>query len=245
MDGGLSGPRRMRVRLVFLLAALAGATAFARPVAAQPQIPATFFGSASLDGTPPAAGSEVRGYVDGLDCTQPGALGTIVDGGVGAYVIEVMHESQKPGCGKPGKSVTFTVAGRAAGQRAAWQAGPNRLDLNAGSGAPVPLPTPAATATPAVAANLTPGATATTASIGAVTPLPRPSVLPTDDVTLPLTPRPPGFGSVSRSPAEGGDSGFPAWAAVVLAFGGVAAAGGAAGYWLSRRQRPPMPPPPP
>ncbi|MCC6382575.1 MAG: hypothetical protein IT304_08690 [Dehalococcoidia bacterium] len=233
------------MRFVFFLFAVAGVATVVQPAGAQPQIPATYFGSASLDGAPPPEGSAVRGYVDGLDCTQPGALGTVVDGGVGAYVIEVMHESQKPGCGKPGKTATFTVAGRLAGQQAAWQAGPNRLDLNAGRGAPVPLPTPAATAAPAVGATTTSLGGTATAAVGAVTPLPRPSVLPTDDVRLPLTPRPPGFGSVSRAPAadQGGD--FPAWAVVVLAFGGVALGGGVSGYWLSRRRRPPRPPTPP
>ncbi len=195
---------------------------------AQPQVPATFFGSATVDGKPPDDGTEVRGFVDGQDCTQvgPGYRGTIKDAGVGAYVINVVHESQKAGCGIEGKTVTFTIGGRTAVQTATWQLGPQRVDLTVGAGTPVPLPTstPVPTAGPTEAA-------ATATEIAKATPLST-GPPPTDDVTLPLS-----SGAVRRPQAQASsDSGGVSVLLVVLVVVIVLAAGGAvAGVILSRR----------
>lgn len=204
------------------------------PAAAQPQIPATFFGSVAVDGTPAPDGAEVRGFVGGTDCTQsaPGERRAVRDGGVTAYAIEVVHESQRPGCGRKGLRVTFTVDGVAAVQDAAWEAGAVRLDLSTGSGTTIPLPT--ATNTPTVAA--TPGGGA---SAGQVSP--KPGTPPTDDITLPgtlapaATPQDAGAGAASADGEEDGDGG-DLRLVVAVTVGVLAIAGVAGGVALSRRK---------
>jgi hypothetical protein len=233
---------------------LAAAAMVARPPAAraQPQLPATYYGTASIDGKPPPAGSEVRGFIDGKDCTQgaPGSRPIAIENGVAEYVILVVHESQVPGCGHAGATVTFTIGGQAATQTSPWSADLHRLDLNAGSGAPVPLPTGTTTPTPP------PGTTPATAP---ASPLPSatttgatPAAPPTDDIPLPfLTPKVSGGTSVAATQAaeagrsggggSGGD-GTPGWVLVAGGAAVVALVGGVAGVLLSRRGRGSAPP---
>ena len=207
--------RPSAVALAFAAAVACGTQLLTtQPSAAQvPDVPATFYGSATIDGGLPPVGSPVRGFVDGRDCTQPGAMGTIAAGSVGAYVISVMHESQQPGCGREGAAITFTIAGREAGQSATWKRGPQELGLNAGTGAVQPLPpgipTPAAAQT-----AVTPGGAPTLVTAGG------------------STPRPPGV-----SPDEpGDDDDGPGVAGVVLTgLAVIALAGGVAGWLISRR----------
>ena len=208
----------------------------------QPQIPATFYGSASIDGKPVPDGTEVRGFIGATDCTQggPNYHGTITDAGVAAYVIEVVHDSQVPGCGQRGKRVTFTIGGQPAGQTAAWEPGPHHLDLNAGSGHPEPLPT--STAIPTVS---TAQAAATATAVAKFTPRP-PGTLPTDAVSLSGT-KQPGAAAQSAPPgsaASGRGGGAPV---VLIILGGVvvlAVLGAVAGLALSRRgSEPPGGPP--
>lgn len=230
-----------------LCAALLLASA-ARPVAAQPSPPATFFGSVTLDGHLPAAGTEVLALVDGKDCAQrgPAFRGTVIDAGVGAYVVSVMHESQEPGCGREGRIVRFTVGGKPALQTAPWKTGPQRLDLTTSAGTPVPLPT-ATPAPPATATPSPPPATAVSAAgTGAVATV-GPSALPTDDVRLPiLTPKPPAplpgqeqaaatvLAAQARRAHDDGGGGI--WLPVLVGLGALGVAGGAGGLWLSRRK---------
>jgi len=219
-----------------------GFTLFPREASAQPQVPATFFGSVTIDGKPPEDGTEVRGFVDGQDCTQlgPGYRGTIIDAGVGAYVINIVHESQKAGCGKEGKTVTFAIAGRPAVQTAKWQLGPQRIDLTIGPGTPVPL----STATPIPTAGPTQVA-ATATEVAKSTPL-MTGTPPTDDIKLPFS-----TGSARQpqsqptSQASGGSGGFPVLLVVFLVVVALAAGGAIAGVALSRRsptQKGPGPP---
>ena len=150
---------RYRVTATLLAVALTAVACAAlgwRSANAQPQPPANFFGSVSIDGKPVPDGTEVRGLINGKDCTQPSTRqGTLSDGGVSAYAIAVMHESQEPGCGTPGAAVVFTIGGRRANEGVTWKPGPLRIDLNAGNGTPPPLPTPTPTS-----ANATPSAAA-------------------------------------------------------------------------------------
>ncbi len=196
---------------------------------AQPGIPATFYGSASVDGQPVPDGTPVRGFINGKDCTQPPPPerpGTMRDGGVSAYVIDVMHESQEPGCAAEGRTVTFTIGGRPANETAMWKAGDQHLDLNAGSGQPLPLPT----ATTATAGPTQAAATATEQA--KFTPRAA-GTLPTDDVSLGSTPHLPGS---TAAEAPRGDSGGPSALSILLVLVlilGVAGAG--AGIALSRR----------
>ena len=191
-----------------------------------PQIPATFYGAATVDGKAPPEGSEVRGIINGLDCTQPGAAGTISADGVGAYVISVMHESQRSGCGKDGATVNFTIAGRDAGQSATWAPGPQQLGLNAGIGQAQPLPSnvPVPTNAPE------------TASAAASGVPPAGSVQ--SQATRGSTPLPPGTSDTTDSDGDG-----PGVAGVaIVALFVIALLAGAAGMIVSRRKAAPGPP---
>ncbi len=189
----------------------------AHPASAQPQVPATVYGSVTVDGRAAPAGTEVRALIGGIDCTQaaPGERGTITDGPAAAYVVAVVSESQRPGCGRTGALITFTVGGRPALQSIPWEPGPIRLDLSVGSAAITPLPTP----TPAPP-----------------TPTPPSGPPPTDDVTLPgtLVPAP---ASPSPAPADNGEASSLA-PAVIVALVAVAGGGAVAGILLARRTRP-------
>lgn len=200
------------------------------PAFAQPQVPASFYGTASIDGHALPDGTEIAAIIDGKDCTQPGGNGTIVEGSASVYVINVMHESQAPGCGAEGKSIAFRVGTRDAAQTATWHTGLQRLDLNAGSGNPVPLP-PEANSTVSEA-----GKQATATEQAKFTP--RTGSPPTDDVSLTTTPSP--KGTVGSVPAKGNDdravSPILAILVVLVVLIGVGAAGGVG---LSRRGRPP------
>lgn len=221
----------MRVRPLLLSAAL-GTAIVPSLAAAQPQLPATFYGSVTIDGQPAATGTEVRALIGTTDCTQaaPGERPVFRDGDAAAYVVAVLHESQRPGCGRPGATVTFTIDGRPALQSATWQPGPVRLDLSLGSPTTIPLPT----STP------TPRATPT------ATPRPAPTgPPPTDDLTLPGTLVPGGAsspGGVAAGhppPATPDDSsgGALPWLAATVAV--TLAAGAAAAAIAVRRHRQP------
>ena len=224
--GSHTKPGGVRVRFILLLS-LAGLAllAGAGSALAQPQLPSTIYGSASVDGSSVPDGTQVRGLIDGNDCTQPSGTGTVTDGGASAYVISVMHETQRAGCGKEGKTVTFTINGRIAPQTADWKVGIQQVNLNIGQGQPVALPT------------FTPGPTGGTASVptpaasGPTAPQPS-GPLPTDDVHF-STPKAPG-----TQPARQDDSGAPVAAILLGALAGIALAGGIAGYLFSRRKPP-------
>ena len=201
-----------------------------RTALAQPQLPSTIYGSASIDGKPVRDGTQVRGYIDGNDCTQPSGLsGTVTDGGASGYVINVMHETQRAGCGKDGKTITFTVDGRPALQSTEWKIGIQRLDINIGQGQPIALPT--LTPVPAAPSLLTqtPAASASASTVG------QPSgPAPTGDGHFGKTPRPPGSSPVTNSE----DSSAPVAVILLGALTLIAVVGGVAGYLLSRRKPP-------
>ena len=209
----------MRILLPLAAALLAAGAAVA---VAQPQVPATVYGSVTIDGQPAPTGTEVRAFIGATDCTQaaPGERLAFRDGNATAYVVTVLHESQRPGCGRAGAVITFTVDGRPALQSVAWEPGPIRLDLSLGSPTVIPLPT--ATPTPP----------------GAASPSPRPAPTgppPTDDVALPgtLVPSPPGA-RAAGDPGSGG-SGAPLWP--WLAGGLLVLAAGAAAAVVALRRR--------
>jgi hypothetical protein len=203
---------------------------------AQPQIPSSFYGSVTIDGEAAPDGTEVRALIDGTDCSQsvPGERPAIREGGATVYVIHVVHQSQRPGCGLDGKTVTFTIAGRPAVQQATWKPGPQQLDLSAGTGGIVPLPTPTAT----VPGTQTGGPL--TPARGTPTTLARPTgTPPTDDIRLPGTPSTPG--GIDVTPAAGeayvdADEGGPIAGMLVAAVAAIAAGGAGAGVFLARRR---------
>lgn len=237
------------MRLLSLFAVLAFAFGWSEAVA-QPQLPSTFYGSASIDGQPVPNGTLVRAYIDGVDCTQgTGASGTFAEGNSAAYVVHVIHESQKEGCGREGKTVTFRIGDATPSQTAPWRAGPRQLDLNAGSGQPVPLPT-ATPVTPTVPAS-TPAGTPTASPADLITRTPPATsgtdaptgTTPTGDVRFGQTPKPPGDGDPGDS-SDDDPGGFPIGLALLAAFVLLAAGGGAVGLLMSRRATSPENPNP-
>lgn len=208
---------------------------------AQPQIPSSFFGSVTIDGKAAPDGTEVRALIDGVDCSQspPGERTAAREGEATVYVIHVVHESQRPGCGRDGKVISFTIAGSAALQQGTWKPGPQQLDLSTGTGDVVPLPT---STPPVPGAN--PDAPLAT-DTGTPPTLSRPTgTRPNDDVQLPGTLTPPAGATGTReAPASssGDDGGGSVWVLLVVALSVIAAGGAAAGIGLARRRKPRSP----
>ncbi|MGD9934816.1 MAG: hypothetical protein AB7T37_14025 [Dehalococcoidia bacterium] len=122
------------IAATLLAGALIGALlTLSHALAQPPQIPATFFGTVSVDGAPVPPGTLVRAFVDGVDCTQPGGSGAFDEGGASHYLVDVMHESQAPGCGRTGAEVSFKVGNQSADVAATWNSGPYALDLFVGT----------------------------------------------------------------------------------------------------------------
>lgn len=240
-ESGLTLKRQVRmvpVRTLFASASaiVLGLAAFVG-AAAQPQLPATYFGSVTIAGEPAAAGIEVRGFVGGVDCSQsaPGEHVVVRDGAIAVYVLHVVHESQRPGCAKDGAPVSFLVDGKPAIQTAPFKVGPNRLDLSLGSAPPIPLPsatgTTAAVIQTATSGTPIPGASPTTLTRPTGTP-------PTDDVRFDSTL--PGRSIVPSGPGilpGDSDDGSSLWVVVMVCLGILALAAGAAGLFLARRPR--------
>lgn len=220
------------VRTLFASAAALGLGIFAFATAvAQPQLPATYYGTVTISGEPAPAGIEIRGFVNGVDCSQspPGEHVVLGDGSLAVYVLYVVHESQRPGCAKDGSVVTFMVDGKPSVQTAKWKVGPTHLDLSLGAASPIPLPsstgTIGAVIQTAAAGTPLPGASSTVLSRPSGTP-------PTDDVhfdsTLPSGP--------SRQDASS-DGGSSLAVALVVLIGVLVLVAGAVGLYLARRSR--------
>jgi len=211
---------------VVVLAAAASWFAAGGAVFAQPQVPASYYGTASIDGHALPDGTEIAAIIDGKDCTQPGGHGTIVEGRASVYIVNVMHESQSPGCGVEGKTIRFRVGTRDAPQTATWHAGLQRLDLNAGSGSPLPLP-PEANATVSEA-----GRQATATEQAKFTP--KTGSPPTDDVSLTKTPAAAETTPAGGKKDDGGSAVSPLFA-ILIVLVVLIALGAAGGVGLSRR----------
>ena len=206
----------------------AGAQPLPQPVP-QPSIPATYYGTVSIDGRSVPAGTEVRAFVGEMDCTQGGPQKVIISGGVSVYALMVAHDSQIPGCGRERATVTFQVSGKPAGQTSVWTTGVTEVDLNAGGGSPLPLPT----ATPMPTTG-TAEAAATATESAKFTPLPAAS-LPTDQPFGNGTP-PSGIAGGRNGPTTAGDSGTPFVVILLALVGGLGLIGAVAGLMLSRRR---------
>ncbi len=146
----LPNTRLFSITLAAFLATLAAMSASPSLAQPPPQIPATFYGSVTVDGDPAPEGTEVRAFIDGKDCTQVESGGTILEEGVARYVIAVVHETQVEGCGTVGAEVVFKVGGVEASPAGTWSGEPLELDLTVG---PLPSPSPAASATVSATAS--------------------------------------------------------------------------------------------
>ena len=120
---------------------------------AQPSPPASFAGIVKLDGQSVPDGTPVLALVNGNLCGEgsrrPGEKGTLTTDrdlanlgahtGDSIYIVEVVSDSQTPGCGTEGATVTFEVGGRLANEQGLWKAGFNPLNLTVGQ-APATTP---------------------------------------------------------------------------------------------------------
>ena len=212
---------------------------------AQFQPPATVFGSISDAEGPIDAGVPVEAYIGNTLCGTKGQTEHTGDGAarVTVYVIDVVDESQTPGCGRlgAGQQVRIKIGDRFASQTATWDPGPVRLDVTFGNATPVPIPTftPTPTRTPGPANTPQPGGTAGGGTPGAVETIPPGS----PGAGSPVATQPRG-GITSETPGQGGsnggggdDGGIPVWAIVLLVLGGVGVVGGGVGYMMSRSQK--------
>ncbi len=111
-----------------------------------PEPPSRFAGTVTIDGQPAAPGTPVEARVGDVSC---GVTTVFASGGQSRYVIDVASAASQPGCGTPGATVTFVVAGRPAGQVGSWRNFElSQLDLAVTSPTPTPTTAPAATPTP-------------------------------------------------------------------------------------------------
>ena len=134
-----------------------------------PTPPATFFGSVTVDDHSVSDGTPVVALIDGKVCSEeekePGQKGTWtateanpeygIESGDSMYVVDVLSDSQVPGCGTDGAIVTFLIAERPAHQKGLWIAGSNPLNLTAGTlpHAAEPVTTPSEGEAPASPAS--------------------------------------------------------------------------------------------
>ena len=131
--------------------------------------PATFFGTVTVDGGSVSDGTAVLALIDGNVCgeaqREPGRKGTWtatearpeygIKSGDSLYVVDVVSDSQVPGCGTDGTIVTFLIAGRPGHQVGLWKAGQNPLNLTAETPAHAgePITTPSEGEAPASPAS--------------------------------------------------------------------------------------------
>lgn len=225
--------------LVLALAILAPLLAAAPShVRAQVAVPATFYGSVSIDGAPVPDGTEVRAHINGLDCTQQSAghRGTVTEDGVSQYSVEVMHESQQAGCGRDDAPVQFTVAGQVAAPEAVWRSGPQQLDLEVSSGSTPDEPGSENSARQTTRTK-TPGSTAPAAAVHTATsPADTPAdTTASDAVAQSATSTPEAVTATADDNDVDGGDGVSVW--LIIAIIPLVVAGLIAGWMLGGRRR--------
>jgi hypothetical protein len=220
-------------------AGLAGAALFST-ASAQFDPPSTVFGSVADSAGDIPAGLTVEAYIGDTLCGTKGRTEFTGDGAarVTVYVVDVVSQSQIPGCGVEGREVRVKIGDRFATQTAKWVPGPVQLDVTFGNATPAVIPTftPAPTRTPQPESTPQPGQTGTPGAAGTVETIPAGSPGAGSPVSSPsggITSATPGAQNASSS----GGGGFPVWGVVVLILGGIAAVGGGVGYAMSRGSR--------
>lgn len=232
-------------------AALAASVLGVSAVSAQFSPPSTVFGSlADAAGAVPAD-LPVQAYIGDILCGTKGKTEFTGDGAarVTVYFVDVLHESQTPGCGKDGAEVRIKIGDRFAPQTTRWKAGPVQMDVTFGNVTPAPIPTftpapptPTSAATPAAGASV-PATPGTAQAAGGTIPAGSPGAgSPVPTLKGGVTSSTP----AARKSSASDDGGFPIWGVVLLVLAGVAAIGGGLGYAMSRNRVGPdddLPPP--
>ena len=138
------------------LAALAAGVALAAGLAtgsgeiaqAQPGLPGTFFGEVTAADGDVDGGLDVVAYIDGTVCSETDTEQTIREGGVTKYLVVVLSEEGKAGCGVAAaedgtgaSEVHFKIGDRFAEETGSWDARPQTLHLTPVSYTHLTLPT--------------------------------------------------------------------------------------------------------
>ncbi|KPK47319.1 MAG: hypothetical protein AMJ77_03535 [Dehalococcoidia bacterium SM23_28_2] len=128
--------------------------------------PATFYGTVTVDGRSVSDGTTVIALIDGKECGEgqrdTSRKGTWtateanpedgIEAGDSLYVVDVVSDSQVPGCGTEGATVTFLIDGNPAHEKGQWVAGRNPFNLTArtspSAGQPTATPSAGQTPTP-------------------------------------------------------------------------------------------------
>ncbi|MCC7363886.1 MAG: hypothetical protein IT303_05910 [Dehalococcoidia bacterium] len=132
--------------------ALGAGTAFAQ---APNDPPARFAGTVTIDGAPAPAGTTVTAQVGSATC---GVTTVFSQGGAMNYVVDVApNNTENPGCGAVGSTVTLLVNGATAGTGSWLNYQLNQVNLSVGSQATA-TPTATTTATTTATATSTPRA---------------------------------------------------------------------------------------
>lgn len=231
---------RLTTRLV-VVAALTIPAAVTTLVSAQFAPPSLVFGSVTDSAGPVAEGLPVEAYIGATLCSSKGKTEFVGqgEGRVTAYVVTVLSEPDRAGCGKDGIEVRIKIGDRFAQQTAKWTSiGYVQLNVTFGNATPAAIPTfTPSPATPTTVARNSPAAGGPTqgadsaAAVGTI-PAGSPgagSPVPTlKGGVISSTP------AAQRSSAEDDGGGFPIWGIVLLVLLGVGAIGGGVGYAMSR-----------
>lgn len=207
--------------------------------AAQFSPPSTVFGSVTDAAGPVASGLPVEAYIGDILCGTKGKTEFTGDGAarVTVYFVDVVSESQTPGCGKDGAEVRIKLGDRFATQTTRWKAGPVQFDVTFGNATPAAIPTFTPTiAKPTPASTPVPG---TSPAAGSQTPGGAVGTIPAGSpgAGSPVPTLKGGLTSSTPAAQQGNtadDGGFPVWGIVLLALVGIGAIGGGVGYAMSR-----------
>lgn len=80
-----------------------------------------------------AIGKTVVAKVGDVECGEDVAVHPISDGEVfGGYAMDVLTDTEKPGCARPGDTIRFFIEGVPASPTAVWEEGSHRHDIHTG-----------------------------------------------------------------------------------------------------------------
>lgn len=234
----LLNPRLLIATACLLALPMAAGTAAAQ--LSEP--PSTIYGSITDEAGEVPAGTPIEAYVGNNLCGESQTVYTgDGDARVTVYVVDVISDDQRSGCGTSGDAVRIRVGDRLSTKATLWEAGPVQFDIVFGENV-TPRPIPTFTPTPLPTVSPTGEATAgdgTTEPSGTSTATRTPTASRTG--TPSGTPEATGTGETSSIPRppqsgdEGDGGGFPLWGTVLLALIGLGLVGAGAGIVIARQ----------
>jgi hypothetical protein len=101
---------------------------------ALPLPPHRFFGAATVNGQPAAAGTVITSFIGSAEC------GSFTVAVAGRYVVDVLGSAQQMGCGRGGETIQFRIGNQTATQMPTFRTGGfEMLDLTFGGSAAQPF----------------------------------------------------------------------------------------------------------